>query len=176
MTKILLAVMTLFVCFSIGGAQTGKKATAQEKKDLFQLVLKDKSVSDALPDLEGGEKKLAESFLVEKKDLNKDGRAEYFATLENGFFCGAHGNCPRWVYSKTGGNFTLLLTTAGQKLTTQKTISNKFFDLRSDGSSSAFETAYDIYKFDGSEYKAKDCFTVDHRGKKPKRTRIACGE
>lgn len=168
--------MIVFGCFGVGLAQKGKQATAQEKKDLFQLILKDKDVSEALPDIEGGEKELAKSIFVEKKDLNKDGQPEYFATLDNAFMCGAHANCPHWVFRKTSGGYQLLLAAAGQQLTTQKTLSNKFFDLCSDGSDSAYETSYSIYKFDGSKYKATDCFTVNHEKKKPKTTRVQCQE
>lgn len=176
MKKITLTLMFVLGCCGLGLAQKSRQATAQEKKDLFQLILKDKNISEALPDMEGGEKELAKSLSVEKKDLNKDGQPEYLATLENGFLCGAHANCPHWVFRKTGGSYQLLLATAGQQLTTQKTLSNKFFDLRSDGSDSAFETSYSIYKFDGNEYKATDCFTVNHEKKKPKTTRVQCRE
>lgn len=176
MKKITLVLMFVLGCCGIGLAQKNMQATAQEKKDIFQLILKDKDVSEALPNIEGGEKELAKSLSVEKKDLNKDASPEYFATLDNGYLCGAHANCPRWVFRKAGGGYRLLLTTAGQQLTAQKTLSNKFFDLRSDGSDSAFETSYSIYKFNGSAYKATDCFTVNNEGKKPKTTRVQCQE
>ena len=176
MKKITLALMFVLGCCGIGFAQKSKQATAQEKKDIFQLILKDKNVSEALPDLEGGEKELAKSLSVEKKDLNKDAQPEYLATLDNGNLCGAHANCPRWVFRKTGDGYQLLLAAAGQQLKTQKTLSNKFFDLRSDGSNSAFESSYSIYKFDGNEYKATDCFTVNNEQKKPKTSRVQCQE
>jgi len=181
MKKSVLALMLVLGCCGIGFAQKSKQATAQEKKDLFQLILKDKNVREALTDLEGGEleggeKELAKSFSVEKKDLNKDAQPEYLATLDNGFLCGAHANCPRWVFRKTGNGYRLLLTTAGEDLTTQKTLSNKFFDLRSEGSNSAVEYSYSIYKFDGSEYQKTDCFTVNNEKKKPKTTRVQCQE
>lgn len=176
MKKIILALMFVFVCSGLGLAQKGRKATAQEKKDLFQLILKDKSVSESLPDMGISEKELSKFLIVEKKDLNKDGKMEYLATLDNAYMCGAHANCPHWVFRKTGDSYKLLLAAAGQLLTPQKNLSNKFFDLRSDGSSSAVESSYEIYKFDGKEYKATDCFTVDHSQKKPKTTRVQCQE
>ena len=102
MRKITLALMLVFGCCGLGLAQKGKQATAQEKNDIFQLILKDKNVSEAMADMEGGEKELAKSLSVEKKDFNQDGQPEYLATLENGFMCGAHANCPHWIYRKTG--------------------------------------------------------------------------
>lgn len=176
MKKIAIVLVFVLACCSIGFAQKTKQATAQEKKDIFQLILKDENVSQALPDLQGGEKALAKSLSIEKRDLNRDGKSEFLATLESEFLCGAHANCPRWVFRKTGDGYQLLLTTAGQTLSTQKTLSNKFFDLRSDGSDSAFETSYSVFKFDGNQYKATDCFTVDHEQKKPRTTRVQCQE
>ena len=174
--NLILAAVMLAAVTTISFAQKSKQATEQEKKDIFQLILNDKNVSEDVSDIEGGEKELAKSLTVEKKDLNKDDQPEYIATLENGYLCGAHANCPHWIYRKTGDDYQLLLTTAGQTLTTEKTMSNKFFDLRADGSDTAFETSYSIYKFDGSEYKATDCFTVNHEKKKPKTTRVQCQE
>lgn len=173
MKKITLFLLLMFGCGGFGAAQTGKQATEQEKKDIFQLILKDKEVSEDLQNETIDEKTLFETISVEKKDLNKDGTPEYFAVMENGL-CGAHANCPRWVFRKTSDGFQLLMTTRAQEITTQKTLSNKFFDLRAEGSDSAVEYSYSIYKFDGSEYKATDCFTINNAKKKPKTTRIAC--
>lgn len=178
MTKFILALTVVLGCSSLVPAQMSKKVTAQEKKDLFQLILKDKGVTEFLADFEVGASKLAESLKVEKKDLNKDNQPEYIATLENAYFCGAHANCPQWVYRKTGDKYQLLLNTSGQQLTAQKTLTNNFVDLRSEGSSSAYESAVEIFKFDGSKYVAKQCMTLTYNEKntKPKITPVKCEE
>lgn len=113
---------------------------------------------------------------VEKKDLNKDGQPEFIATLENELLCGAHANCPQWVYRKTGGEYRLLLRTFGQQLTTQKTLTNSLLDLRSEGADSAYERSVEIYKFDGSKYAVKQCMTLtsNEKTKKPKTTSVPC--
>ncbi|MDT4954715.1 MAG: hypothetical protein QOJ02_2853 [Acidobacteriota bacterium] len=168
-----------FAGFNLVSAQTGKQATVKEKAALTQLVLQDKEVKEAMTG-EGGLSvdDITKGIIVKKIDLNKDGQPEYLVTLEVGYFCGAHANCPDWVYRKTGGEYQLLLRTFGQQLLLQRTSTNSFRDLRSEGASSAFETDFSIYKFDGNKYQAKACYSriYSAQGRKPKITRIKCEE
>jgi hypothetical protein len=168
-----------FAYFNLVSAQTGKQAAVKEKAALTQLVLQDKEVREAL----GGEGALSvdditKGVIVKKVDLNKDGQPEYLVTLEVGYFCGAHANCPDWVYRKTGGEYQLLLRTFGQQLLLQRSSTNSFRDLRSEGASSAFETDFSIYQFDGNKYQAKACYsrTYSAQRRNPKITRIKCEE
>jgi len=181
MKKIILALMAVFACFSIGMAQSGKKATAQEKKDLFQLISKnDAMIVEGIKD--GGLKadNLAKEMSVKKIDLNKDGQPEYIVVIENGYLCGAHGNCTNRVYRKTGSEYQQLLAENGEILTLEKTSTNNFRDLRLEGSNTAFESSGTVYKFDGKTYKAIECYTVtsDGNGKKGKmkKTLYKCSE
>jgi hypothetical protein len=176
MKKITLALMLVFGCCGLGLAQKSAQATEQEKKDIFQLILKDKTVSEDLENKAFDEKALFDSISIEKKDLNKDGKPEYIGKSDLSISCGAHSNCPEWVFGRTTDGYRLLLATHAQKVTIQKTLSNKFYDIRAEGSDSAVESSYSIYKFDGNVYKATDCFTVNNEGKKPKTTRIKCEE
>ena len=179
MKKFTLTLMIVFACFSIGSAQASKKVTAQEKKDLFQLISKnDAGVAQSIKD--GGLKaaNLAKQMSVKKIDLNKDGQPEYIAILEDTYLCGAHGNCPNFVYRKTGGEYQLLLVTNGETLTLEKTSTNKFNDLRSEGSNSAFEMSGTVFKFDGNTYKESVCYTRTYakKGNKSKTVTIKCSE
>lgn len=179
MKKYMLAMMILFACSSIGWTQSGKKAAAQEKNDLVQLISKnDEMVKSALSDGGVTAANLAKKMSLKKIDLNKDGQPEYIVLLMDTYFCGAHGNCPNWVYRKTGGEYQLLLTASGETLTLEKTSTNKFRDLRSEGSNSAFEGSGTVFKFDGNTYKEGECYTVtsDGKGKREKKTIIECVE
>lgn len=168
-----------FACFNMVSAQTGKQAAVKEKAALIQLVLQDKEVQEARTG-EGGLSVAAitKGIIVKKIDLNKDGQPEYLVTLEEEHLCGAHANCPAWVYRKTGGEYQLLLRTFGQQLLLERTSTNSFRDLRSEGASSAFETDFSIYKFDGNKYQAKACYsrTYSAKGRKPKIAPIKCEE
>jgi hypothetical protein len=177
MKKIILALMVVFACFSIGLAQSGKKATAQEKKDLFQLVSKnDAMIADTIKDGTLKAANLAKGMSVKKIDLNKDGQPEYIVVIENVYLCGAHGNCTNRVYRKTGSKYQELLAENGEMLTFEKTSTNKFRDLRLEGSNTAFESSGRVFKFDGNTYKASECYTVtsDGTGKKGKKTVFNC--
>jgi hypothetical protein len=168
-----------FACFNLVSAQTGKQAAVKVDAALTQLVLQDKEVKEAMTG-EGGLSvdDITKGIMVKKIDLNKDGQPEYLVTLEVGYFCGAHANCPDWVYRKTGAEYQLLLRTFGQQLLLQRTSTNSFRDLRSEGASSAYETDFSIYKFDGNKYQAKACYsrTYSARGRKPKIAPIKCEE
>lgn len=140
-------------------AQSSKKVTTQEKKDLFQLILKnDKEVSEHISEPHWGADKAAKGMSVEKTDLNNDGQPEYIVAMENVFTCGALANCPDFVYRKTGSEYQLLLRTFGRELSWEKTSTNKFLDLRSEGGNTAADGSFTIYKFDGSKYQANKCF------------------
>lgn len=179
MKKLMLALMVVFACFGIDMAQSGKKATAQEKKDLFQLISKnDAMIVDGIKD--GGlvADNLAKAMIVKKIDLNKDGQPEYIVIIEDTYLCGAHGNCPNYVYRKTGGEYQLLVVANGETLTLEKTSTNKFRDLRSEGSNSAYESSGTIFKFDGNTYKESECYTITYseKDKKGKKTGMKCPE
>jgi hypothetical protein len=181
--KIVLLTALFLMFSSIGFAQSrtmltsahsSDQATAQEKMDLSQLILKDKQVQEDGVSTED----VAKGINVKKVDLNNDGQPEYIVTLEALPICGAHANCPDWVYRKSGSEYQLLLRTFGQQLLLEKASTNKFRDLRSEGASSAFETDFSIYKFDGSKYRAKACYsrTYSAKGRKPKIVLIKCQE
>lgn len=178
--KIVLLTVCLLMFGSITFAQKKKTATqptAQEKQEIFQLIKKDDEISEYLKDAPEDADNLFQSLTIKKMNLNSDGQPEYVAVIEPQF-CGAHGNCPHWIYRKTGGEYNLLLRTIGQELKLEKTSTKKFRDLRSSGSSSASEYNWTIYKFDGKTYKADMCYSsVSIEGKKkPKVTGEKCKE
>ena len=184
-TKIVLLSAILSVFSLIGliylnpvSAQTSKRVTAQEKAALTQLVLQDKEVQEAINDLSASTDGITKGITVKKIDLNNDGQLEFIVVLNEEGICGAHANCPNWVYRKTGSEYQLLLRTFGQQLLLEKPSTNSFRDLRSEGASSAFETDFSIYKFDGNKYQAKACYsrTYSVKGRKPKIARIKCEE
>ncbi|MDT5120627.1 MAG: hypothetical protein QOC96_109 [Acidobacteriota bacterium] len=181
LTALLLAFSSIgFAQFpSAGSAHSSDQATAQEKKELLQLIVKDdKQVGEVMKDSGVSSADLAKVLSVRKLDLNKDGQPEYLVKLEEARICGAHMNCPDWVYRKTGSDYQLILRTFGQQLLSEKTSTNKFRDLRSEGSDTAIESSFTIFKFDGNKYQAKACYTVTSAGKgrKAKTVPVKCQE
>jgi hypothetical protein len=150
---------------SIGFAQSktksSKQVTAQEKKDLFQLISKDNLLIEMLksPWMKKVEDKTAQSMEVTKIDLNNDGKLEYMVELDGEDFCGLAGNCLNWIYGKNGGKYSLLLNTNTREIDFEKTSTNKFPDLITEDRGGEFGKYYVvIYKFNGNKYEAKKCF------------------
>jgi hypothetical protein len=150
---------------SIGFAQSktksSKQVTAQEKKDLFQLISKDNLLIEMLkrPWMKKVEEKIPQSMVIQKIDLNNDGKREYMIELGGEDFCGSAGNCLNWVYGKKSGEYNLLVSTNTRLLLLEKTSTNKFDDLSTEDRGGDFYT-YNvvIYKFNGYKYEAKKCF------------------
>lgn len=154
-----------------------KKATVQEKREIFQLIAgQDKEVSDLLKESPSEAARLAQSVTVRKLDLNSDGQPEYVAVLEEGFICGALANCPHWIYRRQGGGYDLLGRTRARTVIPEKSSTNGYRDLRSWGGNTAAEDGFDILKYDGGKYRATDCFSRDNSGKVAKVTRVRCAE
>lgn len=97
---------------TVSSANTSEKSVtqvdAQEKQEIFQLIKKDAEVSAFLKDAPDKAGNLTKSLTVRKMDLNADGQPEYVAVIEDGVLCGAHANCPHWIYNKKGGKYNLL--------------------------------------------------------------------
>ena len=167
MTKFILALMVVLGCLNIGLAQSGKKATAQEKKDILQLISKDADFKDYKAD------ELAQGFTAKKVDLNKDGQPEYIATL-GGNLCGANANCPTWVLGKTSSEYKSLYHGNGRQLIVEKGSTNKYRNLRVEAAGTAILSYRTIYAFDGSMYKENQCFEFQSSGKKTKKVSVQC--
>ncbi|HWW76952.1 MAG TPA: hypothetical protein VNZ44_16245 [Pyrinomonadaceae bacterium] len=174
MTKLIMAVAAVSVCFNFAPAQSRGRAAARERGEFFRLVKDDEEVKEFLSSDPGAEKELTQFLTVRKVDLNRDGRPEYDVALEAGGICGALGNCPHWIYRRAGGRYELLLHTRAREVTPQKTATGGYRDLRSEAGDTATENYFDISKYDGSKYRTTDCFTRDYSGRRVKVTRVPC--
>ncbi|MEP6925675.1 MAG: hypothetical protein ABI954_14510 [Pyrinomonadaceae bacterium] len=100
-------------------------------------------------------------------DLNNDGVKE----LTVQYNCATVGNCMFRVYSKKGKNYkTILSDGATQTFEIQKTKTKGYHNLKLGTHNSAFETYYQLFKFNGKNYKREKCWTnnyyyIDENGK-----------
>ena len=120
---------------------------------------------------------------VKKVDLNGDGSLEL---IFSGIICG-NANCSTWIYRKNGNRYVQIPFDASAiGIEIRKTKTSGYFDISVEGRSSASETELHIYKFDGSKYEIKECFSkkfavVNSKTgkatvlKTPKITKINCG-
>lgn len=113
----------------------------------------------------------AKNFEARLIDLNGDGKPEYqisndapddpkmdFPTRR---FCFMEGTCTFWLYRKTSDGWELLLTTDAPILPL-KTSTNGYRDLSRHASVGATHEYTTIYKFDGTNYHAKECFEYEY--------------
>jgi hypothetical protein len=184
--KFTLALVAAALCFNSGAAQSRNRATAGEKEALFRLIRRDKDFVALLAQFAGSPaeteelaRSSAQTMSVTKVDLNGDGQPEYIAEVggRDGVFCGALANCPRWIFRKTRGGFERIGFDGGSRsLTPRKTTTRGYRDLRAVAGDTAVEDAVFIYKYDGREYRATDCFTRDWSGPRVKLRRVKCEE
>jgi hypothetical protein len=102
-----------------------------------------------------------DSFTIRAEDLNGDGKQEWFFFGPSGE-CGAHGNCPVKIFTKDGGNFTLLNKDCqGERCLAWgneygslvlKNSHQGFRDLQIAGDSGSFFWTKNIYQWDGHAY------------------------
>lgn len=174
--KISLALLFALVCIVPGSSQRRNQASLEEKRELLRLIVKDdKEVGEMLDDIGGYEGALKLTH-VRKLDLNRDGQPEYLVELEEGHLCGALGNCPDWVYRKTGEGYELLLRTRGRQLLLEKTSAGGYRDLRSEAGDTAWQGDFAIYQYDGKKYRANRCYLRKYTGKRVKITPTKCQE
>jgi len=167
----------MLICAAGGVSQTRGHVTAREKKEITEALAKDKNFQKELKEYEIKASDATKTVQIKKIKLNGDASPEFLVVVEEEHLCGALANCPNWVYRKTDeGSYSLLLYTRGRELLTEKTSTGGFRNLRSEGGGTATESYFSIYKYDGTSYRAKDCFKREESGgnSKPKTTRIDC--
>lgn len=97
--------------------------------------------------------------------------------------CGATGNCAFWVLERRGKGFHVLLETEMvQEFSVEQSRSNGYLDIMTATHGSAALSGLVLYKFDGKQYGAADCASVESEVKEdgsaagpPKLTRTKCG-
>ena len=117
-------------------------------------------------------------FTASEADINGDGARDLIVRAESLCFMGAHLTT-WWVFSKTEARFgmrfapgyDLVFSGRGDGLTILKTKANGFRDVETMNFAGAgTQFYYTVWKFDGSEYKARLC-TVESGGRK---SRVKC--
>ncbi|HEX8431894.1 MAG TPA: hypothetical protein VF625_11420 [Longimicrobium sp.] len=84
-------------------------------------------------------------------DLDGDGADEVVLDAI-GRFCGASGNCPRWIYRPLRGGWKRIFAGGGVELGVEEEGVNGFLDVAESAHFSAYETYRTTYSFDGELY------------------------
>lgn len=94
-------------------------------------------------------------------DLNGDGVPEVISQA-SGDICSPTGNCPFWVFQKTGAKYRLILEKwAVQDFTVQPTQTNGYFDLVLGMHGSATEQGLFLYQFRDGRYRKAGCYDAN---------------
>lgn len=101
----------------------------------------------------------SKSLEVKQIDLNGDNKPEYIVGLWGAYSCGAKGNCPRIIYEQKGAEYKrLLFHKAALTFMPQKGKSNGYQNLKMIFNTAPYGAYVENYKFDGKQYKLKNCF------------------
>ncbi|HVE58620.1 MAG TPA: hypothetical protein VNB22_17430 [Pyrinomonadaceae bacterium] len=114
----------------------------------------------------------SEMLELQKTDLNGDGQKEFILWGSNLKLCGGTGNCHIWIYEKKKGKYKLLLQSvayndASKWFEPKKAKSNGYRNILLKTHSTAAETTYQFYKFNGAKYVEYKClmykYTLDEK-------------
>jgi hypothetical protein len=96
---------------------------------------------------------------VKMIDLNGDGVPEVVAQAFAG--CSATGNCPFWIFRKTGKHYEPLLETNGQTFTIQKHSTRGYKDIVVSVHGSATQSGLTDYRYSDGQYVAAGCYDAE---------------
>jgi hypothetical protein len=95
-------------------------------------------------------------------DLNGDGIPEVIAQASDNESCSPTGNCPIWVFMRSGRGYRLILErNAIQTFAIRPTRTNGFNDLVLGQHGSAFERDLFIYRFANGKYHKNACYDAN---------------
>ncbi|HVF31167.1 MAG TPA: hypothetical protein VNA22_09355 [Pyrinomonadaceae bacterium] len=130
---------------------------------IWSELKKDEQFEQRL-DGETGRLNCSEMLEVRRLDLNRDGSEEVIARGKGPDLCSATGNCGFWVFEHENGRTLVLLS--GSSYVEANEIGSEILrwsrtrsydDILLTGHSSAAETSYRTYKFDGRRYAEARC-------------------
>jgi hypothetical protein len=170
--------------------RSGEQTSFGSETPISKPVKLPKGVAEQLLEVEDGRLKrciegngetvsdVPNHFAASEADINGDGSRDLIVQAVSGCFMGAHLTT-WWVFSKTEAGFgmrvapgyDLVFSGRGDGLSILKTQTNGFRDIETVSFAGAgTQFYYAVWKFDGSEYKARLC-TAESRGRK---SRVKC--
>ena len=78
--------------------------------------------------------------------------------------CGGTGNCPTFIFHKTGGKWEKLLDTMAETIAIRPSSSDGYKEIFVGLHNSATDTEARIYRFTKGRYRRAACFEVDYQG------------
>jgi hypothetical protein len=117
------------------------------------------------------EQQLREAILdtpIELVDLNGDGILEVIAQGTTKEGCSPTGNCPFWVFQKSGREYRLLISLrAIQTFQIQRSRSDRFRDIVVGMHGSAFQKTLRLLQYGRGQYHEASCYEANWSGNTP---------
>lgn len=106
-------------------------------------------------------RELALDTAIDSIDLNDDGTGEVIARSLGRFLCSPTGNCPLWVFQKSGSGYRLLLEGFGQRFTIEISTFNHYNDIVISTHGSATSGDLDLYRYEKGGYQYAACYNYN---------------
>jgi hypothetical protein len=133
--------------------------TAKERQQIYRL-LDNETVRDSFADAQRAEER--ETVMGSRIgfiQLADDGSQGVLVQVPR-LFCGANGNCRYLIFVRRRGRLRLVLD-AGGTLLVRLSSADGFRDVETSWHMSAYEELFNVYRWNGSEYKKADCYSVN---------------
>lgn len=142
--------------------------TDAERGQIYRLI-DDKTIHDSFTDEQRDkERETVLSSRVGSIMLADHGK-EQVVVQGPAIFCGAHGNCSIWIFTRESGRLRLVLETGGGIFIVSKNSSRGFHDVATGWHMSAEEEGFSVYRWDGSKYFELDCYRARFDADEPER-------
>jgi hypothetical protein len=161
----------------------GKAHLPKSEKDaIVAVVFKDVSPEQCISPERSLEEEI-DAIRIVRAVLHTKAPEQLLVQASDACHCGVTGNCEFWVLERRGKSFSVLLETEMvQRFGVEPSRSNGYRDLITSSHDSAALQGLVLYKFDGKQYRATDCASVEYEIKDdgsaagpPKLTRMKCG-
>jgi hypothetical protein len=160
----------------------GKAHLPRSEKDaIVAVVFKDVSPNQCIFPERSLEQEI-DTIRIARAALHTKAPEQFLVQASDACHCGGTGNCGFWVLERKGKGFRVLLETEMvQQFGVEPSRSNGYRDILTSSHGSAALSGLVLYKFDGKQYRATDCATVEYEVKEdgsaagpPELTRMKC--
>lgn len=134
-----------------------------DKDTIISLVFEDQVAKECVSPGRS-EKQEIETIRVARANLGPKGEQHLLIQASDNCHCGGTGNCAFWVVRKTASGLEpLLVTDMVQAFSLEKTKTHGHTDILTSSHGSAFLSELTLYRFDGKQYQAALCATVEYK-------------
>lgn len=141
----------------------GKARLPKSDKDaIVAIVFRDVRVEECLAPQRSLPEEI-DTIRIAPAALHAGAPAQLLVQASDNCHCGATGNCAFWVLEREGKSFRVLLETSMVHFfSLELSRKNGYRDILTSSHGSAFYSDLVLYRFDGAQYRATDCGSVDY--------------